>query len=136
MLKIIKEAVENFDQELLDFIDHIDFDDLNNILSDRLGSTVRLVPGEAKPFSGYSGKGYKIPAESDDVTEKCGIMSSVFDSVVIHLFNSMVLIDKNTNKPYFLCTPHFRYHMKEGGSNGLPICTASFTEDKGWEIRW
>lgn len=134
MIKIINEAEEN-SKELLNFIDQIDFNELNNILSDRLGDTVRLIPGEAKPFSDYNSEGYKIPAESDDVTEKCGIMSSVFDSVVIHLFNSRVLMDKDTNKPYFWCTPHFRYHMKEGGSNGLSICTATFTLEDGWIIR-
>lgn len=132
-VKILREADSTIPSEVLEFAKKIDFDDLSNLVSKHVnaGSSIKLVPGEIR--KGYSG--YYIPAESEDVRDKCGIMSEVFDSVVIDLFNSSITTDKNTGELYFWCTPHFSYHLKEGGSNGVEICTAIFTERNGWVIR-
>lgn len=132
-VKILREANTDIPSGVMEFANKIDFDDLSNLVSKYLkaGSSIKLVPGEIK--KGY--RGYNIPAESEDVRDKCGIMSEVFDSVVINLFNSSITTNKNTGELYFWCTPHFSFNMKAGGSNAIEICTAIFTEKDGWVIR-
>lgn len=132
-VKILREADSTIPSEVLEFAKKIDFDDLSNLVSKHVnaGSSIKLVPGEIR--KGYSG--YYIPAESEEVRDKCGIMSGVFKSVKVDLFNSAVTTDKDTGEMFFWCTPHFSFDMKEGGSNGIKICTAIFTEKDGWNIR-
>lgn len=132
-VKVLREANESIPAEVLEFADKIDFNGLNKILSDRLGTVVKLVPGKIE--KGYSGYYYNAEMNKD-LSDKCGIMSEVFSSVKIDLFNSAINTDKDSGVMFFWCTPHFSYQMKEGGSNGLKICTATFTVEDGWNIRW
>lgn len=131
-VKILREANESIPAEVLEFADKIDFDVLSNILCDKLGTlSISLTPEEVKK----SYNGYTIKASSRELKDKCGIMSEVFDTVKIDLFNSVITTDKNTGELFFWCTPHFSYHIKGGGSNGIKICTAIFTEKDEWSIR-
>lgn len=134
MKRIIKAATnDSIPENIREFSKKIDFSELNRILSDKLGIEVNLVPGEIT--KGYSG--YYIPAEmKDNIVSECGILSSVLKSVKLILFNSVITTDNETGELYFWCTPHFRYEIKEGGSNGLGLCAAFFTESDGWDIRW
>ena len=131
-LGILREANTDIPPEIMEFADKVDFNELNKILSEHLGIAVKLVPGKIE--KGYHG--YRYPAEMDrNLADKCGIMSDAFDSVNLYLFNSSITTDKNVGT-YFWCTPHFRYHLKEGGSNAIKLCTAVFTAEDGWNVRW
>lgn len=131
-LRILREANTDIPPEIMEFADKVDFNELNKILSEHLGIAVKLVPGKIE--KGYHG--YRYPAEMDrNLADKCGIMSDAFDSVNLYLFNSSITTDKNVGT-YFWCTPHFRYHLKEGGSNSIKLCTAVFTAEDGWNVRW
>ena len=132
-LRILREADTDIPSEIMEFANKIDFNEFNKILSEHLGIAVKLVPGKIE--KGYYG--YRYPAEMDgNLADKCGIMSIAFDSVNLDLFNSSIATDKNVGVMYFWCTPHFRYHLKEGGSNGIKLCNAVFTVEEGWNVRW
>lgn len=131
-VKVLREANADIPAEVLEFADKIDFDVLSNMLCDKLGTlSISLTPGEVEKSYG----GYTIKAFSKELRDKCGVMSEVFDTVKIDLFNSVITTDKNTGELYFWCTPHFKYRIKDGGRNGIEICTAVFTEKDGWSIR-
>lgn len=128
---ILKEEITDIPSEVMEFANKIDFNGLNKILSNYLGFKVNLVPGKLK---GGSRSYYYNVSMDENLADKCGIMSEIFESVKLDLFNSDIYINKETNKMSFYCTPSFSYSMKKGGFNSLTICAASFTTEKGWRV--
>lgn len=89
-------------EEAVKFYDEIPFEEIKSVILSKVGRFVDL------EFSyDVDRYGFKVVLSSEDLSESCGVMSCVFKSVELDLFNSSVDRDKDTGEIYFWCTPHF-----------------------------
>ena len=125
--KIRKYVPEFSEEEINEFVSKIDWNALNEHVSQLIGIKVNMVPGELR-------KGQYISVEDKtNYADKCGIMSPVFENVSVDCFNSSLAVNKSNGKLFYWCTPHFSYTYKTYGSNGTEICRATFIgKEEGW----
>ena len=98
----------------------IDFKQLEEIVSNEIGTPVKFK---------VEIKGDRIEFESQNLSSKSGIMSKLYNHLIVGNFGGMVSYDK---KKYWVPV-NFSWSYKEGGSNGTKIIDAWWNfEDKKW----
>lgn len=118
-------------EEAKKFFDEIPLDELRSIIYDKVGFNVSL---DIYYHLGWS-KRLEVEMKSPNLADKCGIMSSVYKSVILDFGNSEIYYNIEESEITFWCTPHFSYELVDGGSNGIRICTIWYSKSKGFTVR-
>lgn len=136
MIKVIKELrypeEETMDlSEYQSFIDSLDFTEVNRVLGNMIQqrtdfriTSVRSVRGQVI-FEGE---------DSNEYSERCGVMSCVFKEVKIRTFSTELSRDTITGNIRLAMTLDFAFSLKEGGSNGAQLLTCWYNNGK-WSFR-
>lgn len=69
----------------------------------------------------------------ENLKDRCGIMSNLYESVKIETFNS-ALSTTEDGEIYYWCSMEFRYQFKDGGSNGATILYANYKNGE-WSFK-
>ncbi len=72
---------------------------------------------------------------SDDIAAQTGPFAAILERCSLHSFSNGVYTDKETHEPAYWVSVSIQYEHKDGGSNGMNICRASYTELGGWVFR-
>jgi len=75
-----------------------------------------------------------ISFKSNDISPTCGIFSRILEYCVIEKFNSEVFEDKETGELKYWATVYVSYQHHEGGSNGMQLFTAWYSNGE-WTFR-
>lgn len=103
----------------------IDFKQLETILSNKLGYPVSLTVTQSKDPN-------RLRIESQELKDKAGIQSSIYETLKVSNFGGSLTEDK---KEYWLPLI-FAFQYVDGGSNCGKICTAWWNFDKAeWIVR-
>lgn len=114
--------------ERLDYINSINFVSLYKEIRKRVND--ENISFELKTTINNERNELRIAIVSkEDLKDRCGIMSNLYESVKLETFNSAVCTDKE-GKIYYWCTIEFRFSYKDGGSNGADILKAVYKNDE------
>ena len=72
---------------------------------------------------------------SKDITNQTGAFAGILENCCIGSFSNRVFNDKETNEPGYWVQVNIQYQHKDGGSNGMEVVTAWYTDAKGWIFR-
>lgn len=107
-------------------IDSIDFDSLGSMVGDEIGTEVKF-------DITLDEKRETVDLRSQELVDKCGIMSAAMKSVVI-VSNISGFAGEN-NKQFFVQLS-YEFKTKSGGSNGVQLMTFNWVfTDKKWVKR-
>lgn len=126
------------EEEAKEFFSKIDFEPLFDKIRKTVGdNTIQFKQPELKKFN-YNR--FDVDFESENLADRCGIMSCVYDTVVIDNFGGGISQEKDEstegdNNLYLWLPIDFSYQYKSGGSNGTEILVAIYTEKDGWKYR-
>jgi hypothetical protein len=70
---------------------------------------------------------------SDEIGHMCGAFGKVCTHIYIYTTNSSFTIQEDAYQLWVYLS--MRYHLKEGGSNGVGILTALYSVKRGWTFR-
>lgn len=74
-------------------------------------------------------RGCRLEVESEDLSKAAGVMSSCFKSLKLKTFNSEIAGEE------FWMTISWQYNLALGGSNGIDVLIAWYSDEKGWTFR-
>ncbi len=69
---------------------------------------------------------------SDDIAAQAGPFAAILERCSLHSFSSGIRTDKETHEPAYWVSVSIQYEHKDGGSNGINICRAYYTEHGRW----
>ena len=111
------------------FTQSIDFSGLYDHINSFAGINCKFQqPGIT---SERSGRLY-IDIQSDDIKYQTGPFGKILKNCRIQSGSSEIFRDKDTGDPKLWVVIMIRYEHKDGGSNGMKVCHAWYTDSKGW----
>jgi hypothetical protein len=72
---------------------------------------------------------------SNDIAEQTGAFAAILKECYFYSFSNGVTTDKETNEMFYWVSVTMQYQHKDGGSNGMEVTTATYTEKNGWHFR-
>ena len=131
MKAIIKnEVADNHNEEIINFAQTIDFLELFEYVK---GLTKTDCCFSQPEITTNRGDVY-ITFMSDDITHQTGAFSAILKHCYFQTFNNRAYKDKESDEFCYWAKISIRYKHKDGGSNGMDITDARYTENKGWEF--
>jgi hypothetical protein len=76
-----------------------------------------------------------VRVESGDITAQTGAFAAILKSCVICNFGGGIVNDRETGEPKCWLPLSMSYTHKDGGSNGMSLLTAWYSESGGWTFR-
>ena len=132
MKAIIKNiASENINDDRVSFAQTIDFSELFDHIKVFTGVTCNFNQPE---ISAIRGNIY-ISFTSENIAEQTGPFSAIFKNCYFYSFNNGVNRNRETNELGYWVSVDIMYEHKDGGSNGMDVIHASYTERTGWVFR-
>ena len=127
-----KVRLSDREEEARGFFSNIDFEPLFTKIRELVGDN--SIQFNEPQFGKYNYDRFDIEFKSDNLADKCGIMSIVYDTVEIDSFGGGISNDNQGN--LFLWVPvHFSFKYKQGGTNGINLIDATFTTAEGWKFK-
>lgn len=130
-MKAIMKKVEitESNEALVNFAQTIDFAEL----FDHIKGFVKIDCGFQQPEinTGRTGEVY-ITFQSEDITHQTGTFSFILKECVLGAFSNSVYREKETGELGYWVSVSLQYQHKDGGSNGMDVCRAWYTDSKGW----
>ena len=118
--------------ERLDYINTIKFEGLYEEVRKRVND--EKINFELKTTINNERNELRIGIVSkENLKDRCGIMSNLYESVKIETFNSALSATKD-GEIYYWCSMEFRYQFKDGGSNGTTILYANYKNGE-WSFK-
>ena len=131
MKAAIKNVTINNNDDLVTFAQTIDFNELFDYLKAHTKVTCTF---EQPEITTRHGEVY-IRFTSDNIASQTGAFAAILEKCFLHSFSNKVFRDKDTGELAYWVTVHFDYTHKGGGSNGMEVTTAWYSESKGWVFR-
>lgn len=126
-----KKYLSEMEEEVKEFFNKIDFTPLLEEIRKRVNDN--SVVFEQEPTLGkFNFDRWTVKYSSQNVSDKCGIMSGIYEECYIKNFGGGISKDKETNELFFWTQVHFSFQYVNGGSNGAEIFNATYTDEKGW----
>lgn len=120
------------EEEAKQFFDSIDFEPLFAKIRELVDDD--SIKFSEPQFGKFNYDKFDVDFKSDNLADKCGIMSVVYDKVEIDNFGGGISDDNEGN--LFIWVPvHFSFKYKNGGTNGTSLVDATFTTAEGWKFR-
>ncbi len=134
MIKLLEDYedtnVDSIKEQVKSFLESIDLQPLFSAIDEFVGAkldyTSKIVQTNYKPY-------YSLEFESNDVTKYCGVFSKILDECVIDNFSTGVSLANLDDLKYWVDV-HISYHRKNGGSNGMRLFYAEYTNSNGWNF--
>lgn len=132
MKAIIKNVnVNDYNQDLIAFAQTIDFSELFEHVKAFTGITCNFNQPE---ISTVRGDVY-VSFTSENIAEQAGPFAAILKNCYFSSFSNGVSRNRDTNElGYWVCVD-IMYDHKDGGSNGMEVVRASFTQRTGWVFR-
>ena len=129
------------EEEVRQFFDSIDFEPFFAKIREKVGdNSIKFNKPELQKFSYDS---FPVKFESEDLTDKCGVTSCLYNKIIIGNFGGGISSGKDsidsteeTKDDLFIWMPaHFKFEYKSGGSNGTELITGVYSAKDGWKSR-
>lgn len=131
MKAIIKNITRDVNDDLIVFAQSIDFSELFEHIKSFAGVTCTFYQPE---ISTIRGEVY-ISFKSEDITNQTGPFSAILRSCYLCSFSNTVNRDRYNGELFYSVSVGIAYEDKTGGSNGMDVVRASYTERTGWVFR-
>ena len=125
--------LQDRETEVKEFFDKIPFEELYNKIREVLGDN-SIKFNDAR-FKGYYYDRFLVEIESENLADKCGIMSPVYKEVLVDDFGAGIIEIKekeNSGNLRLYVPVDFSFKYKSGGTNGIEILRAEYDEKDGW----
>ena len=132
MLATMKNVtIDNNNEELVTFSQTIDFSELFQ----HVKNLVKVECSFYQPEITTNRGDVYIRFMSDDIASQTGAFASILENANISSFSNGVYKDKETGEPGYWVQVNIQYQHKGGGSNGMEVVTAWYTDGKGWVFK-
>ena len=132
MKAIMKHATtDNYDSEMFDFAQTVDFTELFEHVKNFANVNCAFCQPEIETRHGN----VYISFMSEDITSHTGPFAAILQSCYFQSFNNGVFRDKKTNELSYWVNVNIQYRHKDGGSNGMDLALAWYSNSKGWIFR-
>ena len=119
-------------EALVNFAQTIDFDELFS----HIEGFVKIDCGFQQPEITTSRNGdVYIEFTSADIKDQTGPFAFILRKCHITYFSNGVYRDKETQEIRYWTTVSIRYEHHDGGSNGMDVCRAWYTDSDGWGFK-
>lgn len=129
MKAIIKNATaSNYNQDLIAFAQTIDFAELFDHIKTFTGVTCNFNQPE---ISTVRGNVY-ITFTSENIVDQTGPFAAILKNCYFSSFSNGVSRNDDTKELQYWVSVDIKYNHKDGGSNGMEVVRAFYTESTGW----
>lgn len=129
MKAIIKNVTTTeYNQEHIAFAQTIDFSELFNHTKAFTGVTCNFNLPEISTVRGN----VHITFTSENIVEQTGPFKAILKNCNFSSFSNGVSRNQNTNELQYWVSVDIMYNHKDGGSNGMEVVRAFYTESTGW----
>ena len=73
-----------------------------------------------------------IRFQSENIVSVTGPFAAILKECYFHSFSNGVCRDRDTNEIKYWVSVSIGYAHKDGGSNGMEVCHAWYTDNEGW----
>jgi len=133
MLAILKNnvTVEEYNEDLVAFAQTIDF----TALFSHVKEVTKVDCNFHQPEIDITRGSVYICFTSDDIASQTGAFAAILKQCYLASFSNGVFKDKETEGLGYWVQVSIRYEHKDGGSNGMEVVTAQYTDVNGWMFR-
>ena len=133
MLAILKNnvTVEEHNEDLVAFAQTIDF----SALFSQVKEITKVECNFYQPEIDIARGSVYISFISEDITNQTGAFAAILKHCYLASFSNGVFRDKETGELGYWVQVSIRYEHKDGGSNGMEVVTAHYTDANGWMFR-
>jgi len=133
MLAILKNnvTVEEYNEDLVAFAQTIDF----TALFSHVKEVTKVDCNFHQPEIDITRGSVYICFTSDDIASQTGAFAAILKQCYFASFSNGVFRDKETGDLGYWVQVSIRYEHKDGGSNGMEVVTAQYTDANGWMFR-
>ena len=133
MKAIIKNAtVTEENAHLVSFAQTIDFTQLFDHIKTFAGISCTFQPPE---IATYRDGGVYIEILSDDIASQAGVFGKILKRCHIQSGSGGVCSDRENDGVKYWVIISLAYSHKDGGSNGMELCHAWYTDSEGWVFK-
>lgn len=125
-------TINNNNEDLVNFAQTIDFSELFEHVKTFAGVSCSFYQPEIT--TGRSGDVF-ISFMSDDIAAQTGPFAAILRVCYLASFSNGVFKDKETGEPCYWVSANIRYEHKDGGSNGMDMVRAWYSDSKGWVFK-
>ena len=129
IMKNVKTDSKN--EDLINFAQTIDFTELFEQIKNFTGIKCSFYQPEIQEDK----SGVYINIMSADITRQAGLFAAILKKCYLHSFNNGVYRNGESGELGYGVNVNIRYEHKDGGSNGMDVVSAYYTESKGWIFR-
>jgi len=122
-------TIQNDNEELVAFAQTIDFTELFEHI--KMFAKVNCNFYQPEITTSKHGEVF-ISFMSDDITGQAGAFAAILERCGIHSFSNGVYRDRETDEIRYWVIASIQYEHKDGGSNGMQVTRAWYTDSDGW----
>ena len=125
-------TINERNEALIKFAQTIDFTELFN----HIEGFIKINCGFGQPeiTTGRNGDVY-VEFTSVDIKDQTGPFAHILRKCHITYFSNGVCRNKETQEIRYWTTVSIRYQHHDGGSNGMDICYAQYSDSEGWTFK-
>jgi hypothetical protein len=132
MLATIKNVtIDNNNEELVNFAQTIDFSKLFN----HVRETAKIDCEFYQPEISTTRGNVYIRFMSNDITSQTGAFAAILENCNIASFSNGVYKENETGEHGYWVQVSIQYKHRDGGSNGMEVTTAWYSDSKGWVFK-
>lgn len=128
-------------EEVKAFFTSIDFAPLVQKIREVIGDDSVLFT-EGPDLGKFDYDRWNVEISSENIADKCGVMSCVYEKVLIKNFgggistmkDSIDANEENENDLFLWLPINFQYTYKDGGFNGTELLRANYTSKDRWKF--
>ena len=126
-----KVTVDNHNEDLVAFAQAIDFTPLFEHTKELAKVDCAFCQPEITTIRGR----VHISFMSDDIASQTGAFAAILERCSLASFSNGVFKDEETSELGYWVQVSIQYEHKGGGSNGMEVTNARYTENGGWTFR-
>jgi len=126
-----KVTVDNHNEDLIAFAQTIDFTQLFEHTKEFAKVDCTFHQPEITTIRGNVHIGFM----STDITEQTGAFAAILERCYLASFSNRVHTNTETGELGYWVQVSIQYEHKGGGTNGMEVTTARYTENGGWTFR-
>ena len=132
MLATMKNVtIDNHNEDLVNFAQTIDFSELFN----HVKAYMKVECDFHQPEITTTRGNVHISFMSHDIASQTGAFAAILERCYLSSFSNKVFKDKETGEIGYWVTVSIQYEHAGGGSNGMEVVMAWYSESKGWVFK-
>ena len=124
-------SIDNHNEDLVAFAQTINFEELFNQIKAHTKVECEFHHPEITTTRGNVHIGFM----SHDIADQTGAFAAILERCCLASFSNGVFKEKETGELCYWVQVSIRYDHKGGGSNGMEVFSAWYSEAKGWTFR-